>query len=129
MPRIFDHVDLRVASLASAGPFYRAMLPILGFSVRVEIEGWLQFEAAGDGPREFFGVTEDSQHKPNANRIAFWAESIARIDEVSRLLPAIGGVNIEGPGYESDYYYAVFFDDPSGNRLEVCHRLRRFNYA
>jgi hypothetical protein len=129
MSRVFDHVDLRVASLAAVGPFYRALLPSLGFSVRVDIEGWLQFEAGGEGPREFFGVTEDPLHKPNANRIAFWAESIARVDELSGLLPAIGAANIEGPGYESDYYYAVYFDDPSGNRLEVCHRLRRFDHA
>jgi len=129
MPRIFDHVDLRVVSLASAAPFYRAILPVLGFSERVEIEGWLQFEAVGEGPSEFFGVTEDSPHKPNANRIAFWAESIARVDELSRLLPAVGGLNIEGPAYESDDYYAVYFNDPSGNRLEVCHRGRRFNHA
>jgi catechol 2,3-dioxygenase-like lactoylglutathione lyase family enzyme len=129
MSRIFDHVDLRVVSLASAGSFYRAILPILGFSVRVDIEGWLQFEAGGEGPGEFFGVTEDSRHKPNANRIAFWADSIAKVDELSHLLPAMGGVNIEGPAYESDYYYAVYFDDPSGNNLEVCHRLRRFDHA
>jgi hypothetical protein len=108
MPRVFDHVDLRVVSLTSVSAFYRALLPALGFSVRVDIEGWLQFEAGGEGPREFFGITEDSQHMPNANRIAFWADSIARVDELSKLLPAIGAVNIEGPGYESDYYYAVF---------------------
>ena len=126
MARIFDHVDLRVTSLSVTGPFYRSLLPVLGFSMRVDLEGWLQFEAVGDGPSEFFGVTEDSLHQPNSNRIAFWAESIEKVDELSELLPAMGGVKIEGPGFESDYYYAVYFDDPCGNRLEVCHRLRRF---
>ena len=30
---------------------------------------------------------------------------------------------VEGPGYdEGPGYYAVFFEDPSGNRLEICHR-------
>jgi len=34
-----------------------------------------------------------------------------------------GGRNIEGPGCdEGPGYYAVFFEDPCGNRLEVCHR-------
>jgi hypothetical protein len=23
-------------------------------------------------------------------------------------------------------YYAVFFEDPAGNRLELCHRLRPY---
>jgi catechol 2,3-dioxygenase-like lactoylglutathione lyase family enzyme len=129
MPRIFDHIDLRVANLAKAAPFYRAILPTLGYTVRVDFAEWLQYEAAGDGPSEFFGVTEDPQHKPNASRIAFWAESKARVDELAAMLPSLGALNIEGPGFESDYYYAVFFEDPSGNRLEVCHRLRRFTPA
>jgi catechol 2,3-dioxygenase-like lactoylglutathione lyase family enzyme len=124
--RIFDHVDLRVADLKKAGPFYRAILPVLGFSIRVDLEGWLQFEAPGDGPCEFFGIIEDPSHRPNANRIAFWAESIAKVDEISGILTGIGALNVEGPGFESDYYYAVYFNDPCGNPLEVCHRLRRF---
>lgn len=51
--RRFDHVDLRVVSLKEAGPFYEALLPALGFSRRVEIDGWLQFEAVGTGRRSF----------------------------------------------------------------------------
>ena len=34
---------------------------------------------------------------------------------------------IEGPLFNPEYnetYYAVFFDDPSGNRLEVVHRQK-----
>src|SRR4051794_24943463 len=99
--RLFDHVDLRVSDLVKAGPFYRSLLPSLGFKVQAEIEGWLQFEAAGDGPAEFLGVTEDSEHKPNANRVAFWAESKARVDELSAQIARLGAMNIEGPDFES----------------------------
>lgn len=126
MPRIFDHVDLRVRDLVAAGPFYRRLLPLLGFTVRVDIEGWLQFEAPGDGVSEFFGVTEDQEHHPNKSRIAFWADSVARVDELAAALGELGALNIEGPGHEADFYYAVYFDDPSGNPLEICHRTRRF---
>ena len=31
-------------------------------------------------------------------------------------------VNVEGPAYEDARYYAVFFEDPSGNHLEICYR-------
>jgi len=126
MPRIFDHVDLRVKSLAAAAPFYHALLPALGFNVRVEIAGWLQFERSDAQASEFFGVTEDSMHSPNASRIAFWAESTARVDEIHALLAKIGAQNVEGPGWESKTYYAVYFEDPSGNRLEICHRTQSF---
>lgn len=126
MPRAFDHVDLRVKSLRTAGPFYRKLLPLLGFTVRVDIDGWLQFEAAGEGPAEFFGVTEDPAHAPNRTRIAFWADSKRRVDELSAAIQALGARNVEGPGYESPTYYAVYFEDPSGNALEICYRTERF---
>jgi hypothetical protein len=63
------------------------------------------------GATEFFGVTESLTHVPNENRIAFWASSVAEVNELARLLNGIGAKNIEGPGYEDDSstYYAVFF--------------------
>ena len=62
----YDHIDLRVRSLAEARPFYEALLPALGFTRDVRIEHWLQFEAAGvDSATEFFGVTESSRHVAN----------------------------------------------------------------
>ena len=127
MSRLFDHVDLRVRSLADAGAFYRSLLPLLGFTLRVDIQGWLQFEAPGPAATEFFGVVEDAGHQPNRNRIAFWAESLQRVDELAEELRRLGALNIEGPDFESDEYYAVYFDDPSGNPLEICHRSAGFN--
>jgi catechol 2,3-dioxygenase-like lactoylglutathione lyase family enzyme len=124
--RFFDHVDLRVADMAAAKPFYGALLPALGFTLRVEIEGWLQFEAGGEGVTAFFGVTEDAAHVANATRIAFWAESFARVDELATLARRLGATSIEGPGFEAEDYYAVYFEDPSGNRLEIVHRTRTF---
>lgn len=126
MPRIFDHVDLRVSDLSVAGPFYRRLLPLLGFTVCVDIEGWIQFEAPGSKATEFFGVTEDKAHLPNRSRIAFWAENINRVDEIAAAARELGALNMEGPGHESPHYYAAFFDDPSGNALEICHRSQRF---
>ncbi len=124
MKRHFDHVDLRVPKLADVTAFYEALLPALGFSKKVAVEGWLQFGAAGDTATEFFGITESPAHVPNENRIAFWAESRADVDRLAELAAQIGARNIEGPmDYEAGYY-AVFFEDPCGNRLEVCHRLR-----
>jgi len=42
MTRRYDHIDLRVHSLAEAGPFYEALLPPLGFTRRVTIEDELR---------------------------------------------------------------------------------------
>ncbi|MDP9005011.1 MAG: VOC family protein, partial [Verrucomicrobiota bacterium] len=89
-------------------------------------EEWGLF--SGHGPKaavEFFGFTEESEHRPNGNRIAFWAESRAAVDKVAAVVRKAGGKNIEGPEVCRDYspgYYAVFFEDPDGNKLEVCYR-------
>ena len=126
MRRRYDHIDLRVRSLAEARPFYETFLPALGFTRDVRIEGWLQFEAAGaDGVTEFFGVTESPRHVANECRIAFWADNPSEVDRLAEIIVRAGARNVEGPGYhEGPGYYAVFFEDPSGNRLEICHRTK-----
>ena len=122
--RIYDHIDLRVRSLAEVRRFYETLLPALGFTRNVGIEGWLTFEAAGPGhATEFFGITESSRHTANECRIAFWAPSTSEVDRLAEIVVQAGARDIEGPGYhEGPGYYAVFFEDPSGNRLEICHR-------
>ncbi|PTY04308.1 glyoxalase [Opitutaceae bacterium EW11] len=127
MGRLFDHIDLRVHRMEECAPFYREFLPLLGFTERVEIEGWLQFEARGAGITEFFGLTEDRGHRPNRTRIAFWAETREQLDAIARELLRIGARNIEGPESIDPTYYAIYFEDPSGNALEICHRERKFN--
>ena len=99
MRRLYDHIDLRVRSLAEAHPFYETLLPALGFTRDVRIEQWLQFEAAGaDGATEFFGVTESSRHVANECRIAFWAESPSEVDRLAEIIVRAGARNVEGPG-------------------------------
>ncbi len=104
----FSHIDLRVRELGDATEFYRAFLPAIG-------------------SKPFFGFTEDPNHQPNGTRIAFWVNSSAEVDRVAEIIQRAGAKNIEGPLSNPEYnetYYAVFFDDPSGNRLEVVHRQK-----
>jgi catechol-2,3-dioxygenase len=123
--RRFDHIDLRVPSLEEVRPFYSVLLPALGFSKDASNETWFQLEAEiTSGVAEFFGITESPRHVPNETRIAFWAESASKVDQLAEVVRRAGGRNIEGPGYdEGPGYYAVFFEDPCGNRLEICHRV------
>ena len=124
MPRRYDHIDLRVPRLADVTSFYRQLLPALGFTREVPVDGWLQFEASDGDITEFFGITESPQHVANENRIAFWAESIAEVDRLGEVAKVSGARNIEGPMPYEPGYYAVFFEDPCGNRLEICHRIK-----
>jgi catechol 2,3-dioxygenase-like lactoylglutathione lyase family enzyme len=123
--RLFDHIDLRVKNREAAQRFYAQVLPAIGFRVDQSGEQWGLFEAEGETAVAFFGFTEESDHLPNGNRIAFWAESREAVDKVAETVRKAGARNIEGPEICPDYspgYYAVFFEDPDGNKLEVCHR-------
>ena len=123
--RLFDHIDLRVKNRAAAQEFYEQVLPAIGFRVDKSGEEWGSFEADGGKAVDFFGFTEEADHRPNGNRIAFWAESRDAVNKVAEVVRKAGGKNLEGPelcvGY-SPGYYAVFFEDPDGNKLEVCCR-------
>jgi catechol 2,3-dioxygenase-like lactoylglutathione lyase family enzyme len=123
--RLFDHIDLRVKNRAVAQKFYAKILPAIGFRVDKSGEEYGLFESEGGKPIEFFCFTEEADHQPNASRIAFWADSRVAVDKVAEAVRQAGGQNIEGPEVCVEYspgYYAVFFEDPDGNKLEVCCR-------
>ena len=122
----FQHVDLRVTDLEAAMPFYSKLLPAVGFTSA----GGNKFHvwtADGESPaRPWFGFIEDPEHRPNANRVAFWAESRDEVDRLAAIACEAGARNMSGPRPCPEYgetYYATFFDDPCGNPLEICFTL------
>lgn len=123
--RRFDHIDLRVTSLAEALPFFEKFLPALGFA-RISGEGdWRTFSLVEPDPTEFIWIVEAPEHRPNENRIALWADSREEVNRVAKIVADAGGRVLEGPELCVDYspdYYAFFFEDPCGNRWEVCCR-------
>jgi catechol 2,3-dioxygenase-like lactoylglutathione lyase family enzyme len=124
--RRLDHIDLRVKDLDKAFEFYRKLLPELGFTCERSDDDWGTFYSIGhDQPSDFFGFTEDPHHQPNGTRIAFWADTREEVDHIAKLVRDIGGKNPEGPEICATYspgYYAFFFEDPEGNKLEICCR-------
>jgi catechol 2,3-dioxygenase-like lactoylglutathione lyase family enzyme len=122
----FGHIDLRVSDMAEALPLYSALLPALGFSHEYHGETWKVWAAEGTLPSAAcFAVTEDRDHVRNANRIAFWAASRDEVDSLAAIAREAGAVVESGPRNCPEYsqgYYAFFFEDPCGNRLEVVYR-------
>ncbi|MEM7246448.1 MAG: VOC family protein [Acidobacteriota bacterium] len=126
----FSHVDQRVGDLARGVEFYGAFIPQLGFS---HYEGGQDFRSwtvpAGSGPsRPWFGITEAPGHAGCVNRIAFWVDSREEVDRLARVVAEAGAREVSGPKLMSAYgptYYAVFFDDPWGNPLEILHWTSR----
>jgi len=123
----FGHIDLRVKDIVAAQTFYGELLPALGFARPFHGKTWKVWAAAGELPSvPYFGITENPNHQPNENRIAFWLPSRADVDRVAAVARASGATLESGPRDCPEYsksYYACFFQDPSGNRLEILHRV------
>jgi catechol 2,3-dioxygenase-like lactoylglutathione lyase family enzyme len=124
----FGHVDLRVPDLAAATPFYDALAAALGYAVPYHGNGWRGYGTPDALPQgSYLAVTEEPGHVPNSNRIAFWCADDAEVDALARVIREAGATRVEGPGPEQmgpTPYYAVYFEDPCGNRFEAyCRRM------
>ncbi len=122
----FDHIDLRVASIDDERPLYDALLPALGLTEIVDSPGAREYyERAEPGEaRRFFGLNADARHVGDATRICFAAVSAADVDRLAGIARGAGARAMEGPEipYSSEKYYAVFFEDGCGNKLEIAYR-------
>lgn len=124
--RLFDHIDLRVRNLDEAKIFYDRLMPSIGFPNARATSLGIAYEADSDHPKpEFVGLIEDPDHRPSATRIAFGAPTRQAVNQAAEVANMAGARNVEGPMFCPEYsptYYAVFFDDPCGNHLEICCR-------
>lgn len=130
-----DHLDLVVSDLERSLAFYRELLEPLGFTTVSEIEGERGeqvFYLGGTGGASVSlrerqskerGVPYD-RYDLGVHHIAFTAGSRAAVDERANWLSEQGSEIESGPK-EYTYtegYYAVFFYDPDGLKLEIVHR-------
>ena len=130
-----DHVDLVVSDLERSLEFYRGLLAPLGYVRESAIAGErgervVYLGRADDGGSIGLRERQSDAHAMPYDRyavglhhIAFTAASRAVVDERARWL-ADRLVKIESGPEEYGYapgYYAVFFYDPDGIKLEVVH--------
>jgi catechol 2,3-dioxygenase-like lactoylglutathione lyase family enzyme len=124
------HVDLVVSSVERSLLFYRDLLAPLGFHRISEVEGergetiWY-FAGPGSsvGIRKAQGIGGIDRYRIGLHHLAFEAVSRAVVDERHEWLVG-AGAEIETPPREYAYspgYYAVFFYDPDGIKLEIVH--------
>jgi len=124
------HVDLVVSSIERSLPFYRDLLGPLGFHRISEVEGergetiWY-FGGPGSaiGLRQAQSLGGLDRYRIGLHHLALEAGSRAAVDERHGWLVDTGAEIESGPreyGY-SPGYYAVFFYDPDGIKLEIVH--------
>jgi catechol 2,3-dioxygenase-like lactoylglutathione lyase family enzyme len=133
-----DHVDTRVRSIKAVEPFYDQLMPVLGLPRKryshVDAAGnWHEpsserpynaieyYEPMASGTvSHFIGFIEDVDMQPTSTRIAFRVASPLDVQSWMALLQRIGACRVE-PSASAEYP-AIFFEDPSGTKLEVCAR-------
>jgi glyoxylase I family protein len=126
------HVDLVVSSIQRSLPFYRELLGPLGYHRIAEVAGE-QGETIWyiGGPGTAVGLREATarslerydRYRVGLHHLAFEAHSRAQVDERADWLRGHGAEIESGPeeyGYIPGYY-AVFFYDPDGMKLEIVH--------
>jgi len=124
MSQLFNHVDVVVSSLERSLPFYRELLRRLGHEGEGTIEGErgerVHYLDGGLGLRERQSGGDVDRYALGLHHLAFEATSRAVVDDVAAWARDLES----GPGeYEySPGYYAVFFFDPDGLKLEVVHQ-------
>jgi glyoxylase I family protein len=124
------HVDLVVSAIERSLPFYRDLLAPLGYHRVTEVEGergetiwYLSGPDVSIGLREAQTGGAHDRYRVGLHHVAFEAWSRAVVDERAAWL-AERGAAIESEPQEYGYlpgYYAVFFYDPDGIKLEIVH--------
>ncbi len=125
MPRVvgIDHLVIRVGDYERSKAFYAKLFDFLGFEVSEEYDdmiGWT------NGKTRFWIGAADAQGKTRKHRIgdigfhhyAFGLRSRRDVDELYAFVQALGASVVDPPAEYYDDYYAVFFLDPDGLKLE-----------
>ena len=128
-----DHLAIRVSDLERSKQFYDRLLGFMGF-VREwefgEVVGWNNWET-------MFWITQvdpegmDHPHRTGDigyHHYAFELESAAQVDDLYAFLREEGVEIVDPPAAYPSYgegYYAVFFLDPDGLKLEAMHFVEK----
>lgn len=128
------HIDLSVRDPDASRPFYEAVLGFMGYVLKdhhargfdMDLAGGEGFCSIGimraSGPN---AAREHDRYSPGLHHIAWTAESRADVDALYALLQRIGATIFDAPAEYPQYgptYYAVFFADPDGLKLEYVHK-------
>jgi glyoxylase I family protein len=123
-----DHVDLTVRDLARSIRFYEKVLGELGFR-RIPHESYVDWANAHVSIGIYEAAPEErdavfSRRRVGLHHLALRAKSRADVDRLHEFLVREGVTILDPPAEYPEYgpqYYAVFFADPDGMKLELVH--------
>jgi glyoxylase I family protein len=126
------HLDIVVSSIERSLPFYRELLGPLGWHGLSEVEGergetihYLTGPGTSLGLREATTPTvgDHDRYRVGLHHVAFEVASRAAVGERAEWLRTRDAEIESGPQayWYQPGYYAVFFYDPDGLKLELVH--------
>lgn len=134
MRGMINHIDLTVADPVRSRPFYEAVLGFMGYRRVNGHERGFDFDLkAPDGSFCSIGimkaqgegaVRKHDRYAPGLHHLAWTAPDRADVDTLYALLLEIGATILDTPADYPKYgpgYYAVFFADPDGLKLEYVY--------
>jgi glyoxylase I family protein len=126
------HIDLTVKNVQASRAFYESVLGFMGYVIVDDRDEFIDFQIPGQP--WFVGIANakaesadrvHDRYSPGLHHLAWNAESRADVDELYALLQRIGATILDVPAAYPQYgptYYAVFFADPDGLKLEYVHK-------
>ena len=118
---MIGYVTLGTNDLERAAAFYDSLMAELGAGRFMEDD---QFIAWGTGmDRPGLALTRPHDGNPatvgNGVMVALAVDSTDKVDAVHAKALSLGGTDEGAPGPRSDAFYAGYFRDPDGNKLNV----------
>ena len=118
---MIGYVTVGTNDLARAAKFYDAIAAELGTSRMMEFEGFIAWGTPGGGAG--IAATKPFDGKPatvgNGVMVAFEAKDHDHVKRIHDIALASGGTDEGAPGPRSDNFYAGYFRDPDGNKLNA----------
>ena len=118
---MIGYVTLGTNDLPRAAKFYDAIAAELGVKRFMEMENFIAWGGPGGGAG--IGLTKPYDGKPatigNGVMVALSAKDKAQVDRLYHLAIAMGANDEGPPGPRGDGFYAAYFRDPDGNKLNA----------
>jgi predicted lactoylglutathione lyase len=118
---MIGYVTLGTKDLARAARFYDALLATVGASRYMESDRFIAWTVSPTTPA--LGVVLPYDGKPatpgNGTMVALLMDSRAKVDALHRKALELGGADEGAPGPRGDGFYAGYFRDLDGNKLNA----------
>lgn len=118
---MIGYVTLGTNDLARAAVFYDALAAELGTGRMMEFDNFIAWGTPGGGCG--IGLTKPFDSQPatvgNGVMVAFEARDADQVQKIYDIALAHGGTDEGAPGPRGDGFYAGYFRDPDGNKLNA----------